>query len=82
MSKETYKIDRTKFIDWIDGNDIDAALGDMRHDLKTSGEFILTATELLHRFNEVPVHLIEDYAGLRLLVSGDECELIYKNPFT
>jgi len=80
MSK-IYKIDRTKFIDFINDEDISAATEDLKYDLKVSGEFILTAGAILDRTLEVPVDLLEEYNGSADYVQGSECELIYKQPF-
>jgi len=78
-----YKIDRTKFIDYMlsDEEDRKYATAELKDSLKMSGEFIVTATELLDRCASIPVELLENYDGTAEYVDGSECELIYKHPF-
>lgn len=75
---EPYKINRNKFIDWIDEDQMTSSLDDLKYDLKHGGEFIITAQGLLDVCVEVPVYLIENYIGFSEYVMGSECILIYK----
>lgn len=82
MSK-IYKLDRTKFIDWLleDIDDIEVWTRDMKDDLKKGGEFVITASECLNTIQQLPKYLVEDHKGDSDFVDGADCELIYKQPF-
>ena len=77
----SYKIDRNKFIDWLDSEQLIDTYKEIRFDLKSSGEYIITASGLLDAHTELPVHLIDNYEGDNKFESSCDCELIYKQPF-
>lgn len=78
----SYKIDRTKFIDWMDKDYDILDMNHVRQELKMGGEYIVCATSLLNSHPDIPGKLIENWKGdPDDTVDGTECELIYKQPF-
>lgn len=78
----SYKIDRVKFIDWLDKDYDILDMDHVRQELKMGGEYIVSAASLLYAYEEIPIHLLENYDGDEVeFVEGSDCELIYKQPF-
>ena len=77
-----YLINRAAFIDWAFKDKIDLnALADLaKHDLTISGEFIITAENLLSGTFEVPKRLAKGYEKTKGSIQTNECAFYYKQP--
>ena len=75
--KAKYKIDRTKFINWLSRNYLGSMIqiNRMMDDLIKGGEYAVTADELLQMQKHVPGYLIEGECPVS--VDAKDCELIY-----
>ena len=82
-TKKAYKIDRRKFIQWVyDTYPLRLIrILDIKNNLIESGEYILTAEDMLAEFIEVPAYLVVgiDKSNIRGVVSvnASGCELIF-----
>jgi hypothetical protein len=78
-----YRLDRTKFINWICTSCFfEQRWRDIKDDLIKGSEYVVTAQDFLDNIDNIPSFLVDEADTiLQLHVRNDECELYY-NPKT